>query len=422
MSAAALLLAALAVQTPPPQDSIRAAQDSALRVFLDCPDSYCDFDYYRTEITFVNWVRDRRFAQLHLLITTQSTGGGREHTLTFIGLERFAGVEDTLRALSRDTDTDDDIRRRITQAMRLGLVRFAAKTPVASRIEIVYSAPPQAATAVKDWWNYWVFTAGVSGNYSAEKSQNFFYVGASLSANRITERWKIRLSANASYNESNFHYRQDSVTAFTFMNLQRNYGGDATVARALGPHWSAGIRGAVRQRTFSNEDLAVKAAPILEYDVFPYSQSTRRLLTIQYAPGITAFEYADTTIYGETAETRLSQTLTVSLEAKEPWGSTGVSLQGATYVHDFSKHHVALFGNLDVRVFKGLSLYFFGSAARVKDRISVAKQAGSTPAEVLLQRRQLETDFTYSMYVQLRYTFGSKFANIVNPRLQEADF
>jgi len=229
MSAVALLLAALAVQTPPAPDSTRAAQDSALRVFLDCPDSYCDFDYYRTEITFVNWVRDRRFAQLYLLITTQSTGSGREHTLTFIGLERFAGVEDTLKALSRDTDTEVDIRRRIAQAMRLGLVRFAAKTPVASRIEISYSAPPQAATAVKDRWNYWVFTAGVSSNYSAEKSQNFFYVGGELSA-------------------------------------------------------------------------------------------------------------------------------------------------------------------------------------------------GSTPAEVLLQRRQLETDFTYSMYVQLRYTFGSKFANIVNPRLQEADF
>ena len=84
MSAAALLLAVLTVQTP--------AQDSALRVFLDCPNTYCDFDYYRTEITFVNWVRDRQFADLHLLITSQGTGGGAEHTLAFIGLRRFAGA------------------------------------------------------------------------------------------------------------------------------------------------------------------------------------------------------------------------------------------------------------------------------------------------------------------------------------------
>src|SRR5256885_14422947 len=109
---------AFAVSPLAAQDSTRSAQDSAPRVFLDCPDSFCDFDYYRTEITFVNWVRDRQFAQLHLLITTQSTGGGREYTLTFIGLERFAGVEDTLRWLSRSIDTDDDIRKGLARTMR----------------------------------------------------------------------------------------------------------------------------------------------------------------------------------------------------------------------------------------------------------------------------------------------------------------
>src|SRR6266550_6244723 len=71
------------------QDSTRTAQDSAVRVFLDCPDSFCDFDYYRTEITFVNWVRDRQFAQMHVLVTAQQTGGGQEYTLAFIGLERL---------------------------------------------------------------------------------------------------------------------------------------------------------------------------------------------------------------------------------------------------------------------------------------------------------------------------------------------
>jgi len=30
------------------QDSTRTVQDSAVRVFLDCPDTFCDFDYYRT--------------------------------------------------------------------------------------------------------------------------------------------------------------------------------------------------------------------------------------------------------------------------------------------------------------------------------------------------------------------------------------
>ena len=44
----------------------------ALTVFLDC--DRCDFSYIRREITFVNYVRDRTQAQVHLLITIgQST-------------------------------------------------------------------------------------------------------------------------------------------------------------------------------------------------------------------------------------------------------------------------------------------------------------------------------------------------------------
>src|SRR6185503_10513798 len=188
---------------------------------------------------------------------------------------------------------DDAIRKRLAQTMRLGLVRFAARTPVADKIEISYEAPAQAATAVKDRWNYWVFSAGVNTNYSAEQSQNFFNVGGELEANRITQTWKIELEVGGSYNESNFHFREDSVTAFTFRNLQRNYRAEGTVVRSLGPHWAAGFRGITRQRTFSNEDLLIRVAPVLEFDVFPYSQSTRRLLTIQYAPGVSVFDYAD---------------------------------------------------------------------------------------------------------------------------------
>src|SRR5207253_8521311 len=102
---------AFAVSPLAAQDSTRSAQASALRVFLDCPDTFCDFDYYRTEITFVNWVRDRTFAQVHILVTTQPTGGGQEYTLSFIGLERFAGAVDTLRWTSRAADTQDERRK-----------------------------------------------------------------------------------------------------------------------------------------------------------------------------------------------------------------------------------------------------------------------------------------------------------------------
>ena len=87
----ALVVPATAQNAP---DTTRTVQDSALRVFFDCPNFSrgCDFDFIRTEITFVNWVRDRESADVHLLISTQETGGGgSEYTLTYIGRKRFTG-------------------------------------------------------------------------------------------------------------------------------------------------------------------------------------------------------------------------------------------------------------------------------------------------------------------------------------------
>ena len=45
-------------------------------------------------------------------------------------------------------------------------------------------------------------------------------------------------------------------------------------------------------------------------------------------------------------------------------------------------------------------------------------RAGPTEQDVLLQRRQLATSYQYFGFFSLRYTFGSKFANIVNPRFE----
>ena len=55
-----------------------SSRPDALRVFLDC--ASCDENYIRTEITFVNYVRDRTLADVHVLITTQATGGGGTDT------------------------------------------------------------------------------------------------------------------------------------------------------------------------------------------------------------------------------------------------------------------------------------------------------------------------------------------------------
>jgi len=404
------------------QDSTRTVQDSAVRVFLDCPDTFCDFDYYRTEITFVNWVRDRTYSQVHVLVTTQSTGGGQEYTLAFIGLERFAGTADTLRWNSKAADTQDDIRHGLANTMRLGLVRFAARTPVARRLEVSYSAPAQSAAQVRDPWNYWVFRASVSGNFNGEKSYTSQYWFGRLSADRITEKWKIRFSAGQNYNQNDFTFPiYDSTGApigeEKIRNITRGDDESVLLVRSAGSHWSFGARAYASSSTYLNQDRALRFAPAVEYDAVPYSESTRRLLTFRYEIGPTAFWYSDTTIFNRTQETRISEALSVSLSIKQPWGSAGLSLEGSNYLYDFHKNRLTVFGNGEFRIFKGLSFSVFGSVGLIHDQLSIPK-AGASEQEVLLRRRQLATSYQYFGYLSLSYTFGSKFANIVNPRFE----
>ena len=60
------------------QADIEALKKTAPKVFIDC--GSCDIEYIKTEITFVNYVRDRKEADVHVLITTQGTGAAARNT------------------------------------------------------------------------------------------------------------------------------------------------------------------------------------------------------------------------------------------------------------------------------------------------------------------------------------------------------
>ncbi|MDQ3388527.1 MAG: hypothetical protein M3483_03395, partial [Gemmatimonadota bacterium] len=192
-----------AAQTQPP------AADGRLRVFLDCSTFTCDFDYLRTEIQFIDYVRDRQDADVQVLVTTQGTGGGgTDYGLRFIGLRRFAGTESTLHYISGQSDSADQVRRGLARVLKAGLVPFAVQTSTGDRIEIGYSASPgdsaAAAAPARDPWNFWTFTAGMSGFFNGEQSYSNMSLNASVSANRTTEAWKLNLSASNRYSETNF--------------------------------------------------------------------------------------------------------------------------------------------------------------------------------------------------------------------------
>jgi hypothetical protein len=414
-----LLAAALVLQEPPPGPPPQRAQaQEALRVYLDC--GSCDLDFLRTEMTFVNYVRDQRDAQVYVLVTTQATGAnGIEYTLTFIGQQEFEGRADTLRYAAGPDATDDIVRRAVAHAMMLGLMRYVARTPIAEQIEIRRRPPGPGPEGPgggpprqgRDPWTYWVFSAGISGYLQGEVSTKQQQFSGNLSANRITEQWKVTLSAYASTYRNTYELTDTSQ----FVGRSHSYSFTGLLVRSLGANWSAGIQTGASSSTYSNKDYSVSAGPAVEYDIWPYAQSTRRQLRLTYALSAEHDDYDQVTLYNKTVETLFSQSLNVALALRERFGTVNLSVSATQYLHDLRRYDVGVYGAFTFRLVKGLSFSAGGSYSRIRDQLYLPAQ-GATPEEILVRLRQLATTYNYFTSFGLTYTFGSIYNNVVNPR------
>lgn len=399
-------------------------QSQAIRVFLDCQGRVrgCDRDFIVTEVNFVNWMRDRFDSDVQILVSALTNGGGgTENTITFIGRRRFEGMGDTLILNTLPNDPDDRIRRELARVFKLGLTRYVAKSPIASRLQVAYVAPfgrqqQVSAANLKDRWNLWTYTTNLNAFVRAEERQQSYNGSLSLSANRATEQWKMNFSLSGNSNEQRFDIPATPTRpAFTVTNAQRTYNANALIVRTLSSHWSAGLKLGAGYSDFLNQDLALRAQPAIEYNVFNWSEQTRRQLTFLYNVGPNIYDYQRTTVFGRDREVRWSQQATGSFVARQTWGSSNVSLDWLNYLHDFNRNALTLSGNVDLRIGRGFSLNIGGSAARINDQIYLPR-AGNTEEEILLQRQALETGFRITTNIGIRYTFGSIYNTIVNQR------
>jgi hypothetical protein len=390
-----------------------------LRVFADCQASGCDFDYFRAEIPFVDYVRNRQDASIHILITARGTGGGgTAYTLNFIGLRDLAGTVDTLHFAAAPSTTDDDKRKGLARTIKLGLMRYVARTPIADELSISYNpasvgAAVRAPATANDPWNLWVFAVYLNGNLSGEESQRWMSFRGTTSANRTSESWKFRISMSSNYNESRYTFSDGSK----FHSFQRSWGGSQILVKTLGSHWSAGERSNLSSSTYLNQKLFARFAPTIEYNIFPYSESSRRLFTLQYSIGVNSFRYEDSTIFNKLQEVRPHNAAMAALTLKQPWGTVSTSVEGSAYLDDFSKRSAVLFNNLDVRLFRGFSVNMYMAVSLIRDQIYLAKGTLSDE-DILVRRRQLASTYSYYGGIGISYSFGSIFNNVVNPRFE----
>jgi len=415
------VLVVLAVTSFGATAEVRAqnGQLESLEVFLDCRE--CDFSYIKREIAYVNYVRERTEAHVHLLITSERTGsGGRAHKLNFIGLKEFSALSDTLLYTSSGTDTGDERRTGLTRKIEEGLVRYIARTSISDRLEIsvgsVRGDAPQTSNPEDDPWDSWIFGVNASGNYNAEESSDFLRLNGGLNANRITEDWKLRLRLNFNYRERNFDIDDETITSITEDGSLWLY-----AVYSVAPRWSLGVSSFTDTSTRQNRKLSTSLAPAIEYSLFPYSESNQREITVVYELRFQSVEYEELTIFDKTQEKLLQQSLTVNLNYRQPWGSARAEIEGSNYLTDFEEsrtdfYSIQIGGSINVRLVRGFSVNFGASIEFIHDQLFLVKEE-LTEEEILLGTKRLPTSYEYNVGMGFSYNFWSIYNNVVNPRL-----
>ncbi len=411
-----------------------------LGVFIDgCErrDGGCDLDFIRTEITAVDFYRDNQKADVFLLINAnRSGGGGRQYQLIFIGQQNIhAGRTDTLYVANKQTDTDFEVRDKLTRFIKLGLAPYVAKTKAGEEIEINMKTDSgireDSIQESVDPWNYWVFNVGSDANIELEELSSEINIGGDININRITDEWKISLSGRLDErlrrtiqkvprvdNDGNPVLDGDGNQIID--EVENNFdvsefGFSHQLVKSISPQWSYGYDIAGRQNTRLNYKFQTSFRPAVEYNFFPESVQNSRFLRVNYGIELRNNRYVEETINDVLEETRVLHSMRASLGLNKRWGNLEVGYRLRNYLDDFSFWSTGLNIRAEVRVTGNLSFYVRAEGNYVKDQIYLAS-GDFTEQDILSGIVTLPSAYNIDTRFGFNYRFGSNLNNFVNRR------
>ena len=396
-----------------------AAQDAEMvsptrvALFLDC--NFCDETFIRQEMPYVDHVRDREVANVHVIVTREDTGsGGEARILDIIGLGVFEGLDFSTVFNAPANASDAEERDGFLRTLEAALVPYLMQTPVRDqlRVDIVPSEAGgmEVLQTTDDPWNNWTIEVYADGSADFESRQRSFDTRYGVFVGRVTEEWKLQLRPFFNYNYDRFERDEGTITSSA-----RRDGVTSYAVRSISPHWSVGAYGDVLTSTFSNVEWRYRFMGAVEWSLYPYREANRRQLTVAYRAGGSHITYQDTTIYNEIEQLLPQHLLNAEYEVVQPWGGVEIGVNASQYLQDLSFYSLQFNAEFEVRVTRGLSVEIGGFLELIHDQINLPKGSADLE-EVLLRRRQLETNYEAGISFGLRYRFGSLLNNVVNTR------
>lgn len=391
--------------------STLAAQEKtdALRLYVDC--SFCSLDYLRQHLPYLEYVRGRQLADVHLIASQWPTAArGKEVRYELIGQGRFAGLADSLRFVLPLNASENEQNEQLASEMENALIPFLAQTSLRQYLNVAYRQEKEASAATSDPWKNWVFTLSASGRYRQEAAFRSSSLRSNVTIRKVTPDIRLQAYNYLGWDENLFETEDGQVRS-----ISRELYSSIVAIRSISNHWSCGGEVEFRSSFFDNLNFQNRYWAALEYNLFPYSESSRRQLRFSSELGYDYRHYNDTTIYNKIREGFMAFDLQLALELKEKWGEASSYVEMATFLNDPSRYELSLWAGLNLNLFQGLTLDLGCDLSFIRNQVGLP-QSGLTKEEVLLQQRRQATNFRLASSLGFSYTFGSIYNNVVNPR------
>jgi len=383
------------------------SQNSKIKAYIDCR---CDETYLKQETSFLEYVRDQDLADIEIFIRDErNPTGSRSFEIKIDGNNEYEKISSSSVAVGYVNDTSSTLRDKLLNKLKLALVPFLDIANYNLNINVDPSF--KDLTVYDDKWKNWVFELSGSYNNDKEESRQTNRYEIEFEIDKLTEDWRI--GAEIRRNESNRKFFSNDNT---YKSNRKTTSLNGRVVRSITDHFSAGLFFGVFQNTYENIDLNRYIAPAIEYSFYPYKDVLSKEITLAYRIGTGKRNYVEKTIYGFEEQKLSSQTLSLNIRFRQKWGNVSSYLNATQFLNDGTKKRFSLRSNLDIRIYEGLAVRFSGNINLIREQYSLA--AGNTSIEdLLLQQREIATDYRTNFSIGLSYTFGSIYNSIINTRL-----
>lgn len=382
------------------------------------------FEFFRSEINFVNFVSDRQLCDVQWQSIEEPVGNGAvRYRYLFFGYRKFEGQNDTITWHSEVGENPGSIREKSLIAFKQGLLPFLLQTPLAQGIEYKVS-PKFDPQNTPDPWNKWTFKPGFGLNgrsaYLKDSNPNGAEVEnkvgnlslrPSFSFWHVSEKWRLNGSVNYNYQQAWQRLNNVSQVNDKQSSLSLSFGG----VYSINQQWSVGL-GASRVQFWdhANGSNAISQAGLgVEYSFLPYEDYFRQRLVVGYtwllpidesdAIEIPEIILRNHQLYGAYAKT-----------AK--WGYFLAELSSRVDYKVLEWFNFELSSNIGLGINVGKNIY---TTLIVVGNWSNNQQNLSSGLPNSPTRKLTMGNVIYNLGID--YYFGSGYRNVVNPRRYAAN-